>query len=65
LIRSAGTSTGVHDDLGLFDMVIGAQAIKRNGLPEDLAGAVSFLVSDEASFITGQTLLVDGGTARA
>jgi NAD(P)-dependent dehydrogenase (short-subunit alcohol dehydrogenase family) len=65
LIRSDGTSTGIHDDLGLFDMVVHEQAIKRTGMPEDLAGAVSFLVSDAASFVTGQTLLVDGGLARA
>jgi len=32
------------------------------GQPEDLAGAVYFLCSDEASWITGQTLVVDGGT---
>lgn len=65
LIRSDGTSTGIHDDLGLFDMVVHEQAIKRTGMPQDLAGVVSFLVSDAASFVTGQTLLVDGGLARA
>lgn len=65
LIRSHGTSTGVHDDLGLFDMVVHEQAVKRTGMPADLAGVVSFLVSDAASFVTGQTLLVDGGLARA
>jgi len=31
------------------------------GKPEDIAGAVDFLASDEASFITGQTLSVSGG----
>lgn len=31
------------------------------GLPEDIAGAVAFLASDEARFITGQNLAVDGG----
>ena len=65
LIRSDGTSTGIHDDLGLFDMVIHEQAIKRTGMPDDLAGVVSFLVSDAASFVTEQTLLVDDGLARA
>ena len=33
----------------------------RVGYPEDIAGAVAFLVSDDASYITGQVLYVDGG----
>lgn len=40
------------------------QAIRRNGDPSDLVGAISFLASDEASYITAQTLVVDGGLAR-
>ena len=38
-----------------------ANPIKRVGHPEDIAAAVAFLCSDEASYITGQTLYVDGG----
>ena len=38
-----------------------AFAYARMGRPEEVAAAVSFLASDEASFVTGTTLLVDGG----
>jgi len=35
--------------------------LKRPGLPSDLDGAIVFLSSDASSYVTGQTLLVDGG----
>jgi NAD(P)-dependent dehydrogenase (short-subunit alcohol dehydrogenase family) len=44
-----------------FDFVKSRQAVKRSGEPEDQAAALSFLVSDEAGFMSGQTMLVDGG----
>jgi NAD(P)-dependent dehydrogenase (short-subunit alcohol dehydrogenase family) len=47
-----------------FARVRDRQAIPRSGVPEDIAGAVAYLVSDDASFVTGQTLLVDGGESR-
>ena len=37
-------------------------AVNRMGSPEDIAGSVYFLCTPEASWITGQTLVVDGGT---
>ena len=40
------------------------QAIKRLGTPADIAGPVAFLTSDDARFVTGQTLVVDGGWLR-
>ena len=43
------------------DAVAAAYPMKRLGVPEDVAGAVSFLLSRDASWITGQTLVVDGG----
>ncbi len=42
----------------------GSIPLKRMGRPEDIAHAVLFLASDEASFITGQTIVVDGGQTR-
>jgi len=44
------------------DEVINRSPIRRMGLPEDLAGLIYFLTTDEASWITGQTFIVDGGT---
>ncbi len=41
---------------------IQSRAIPRSQYPEDIVGAVMFFLSDAASFITGQTLLVDGGS---
>ncbi|QIX25988.1 3-oxoacyl-ACP reductase FabG [Nocardioides sp. JQ2195] len=38
-----------------------ANPVRRVGFPEDIAAAAAFLASDEASYITGQTLYVDGG----
>jgi 3-oxoacyl-[acyl-carrier protein] reductase len=38
-----------------------ANPVKRVGYPEDIAAAVTFLSADESSYITGQTLYVDGG----
>lgn len=37
--------------------------LKRLGVPEDIAGAVSFLLSSDSSWITGQTLVIDGGVS--
>ena len=46
---------------GREDEVSAHYPLKRLGLPEDIAGAVTFLLSDQASWITGQTLVLDGG----
>lgn len=40
------------------------QAIKRVAEPDDVVGTVSFLTSDDAAFVTGQTIVVDGGLVR-
>lgn len=42
---------------------LSVQALQRRGVAEDVAGVVSFLVGPDSSFITGQTICVDGGWA--
>jgi len=41
---------------------VGDRALGRVQLPEDLAGAVAFFISTDSDFVTGQTLVVDGGS---
>lgn len=45
----------------LRDISIQARVIARDQRPEDVVGAVAFLASDDAAFMTGQTIVVDGG----
>ena len=45
------------------EMTRRTRAISRDEKPEDLVGAVSFLASEDAAFMTGQTMVVDGGSA--
>jgi 3-oxoacyl-[acyl-carrier protein] reductase len=44
------------------DLVLGMQAFKRLAQPDDIGGVVAFLASDEARWITGDTIHVDGGS---
>jgi 3-oxoacyl-[acyl-carrier protein] reductase len=46
---------------GMIDDIVAGLAIKRRGTPDDLVGMCLFLLSDEASWITGQIVNVDGG----
>ena len=45
----------------IADMSAHAQPVARGGQPEDIANAVAYLASEEASFMTGTHMLVDGG----
>jgi NAD(P)-dependent dehydrogenase (short-subunit alcohol dehydrogenase family) len=46
---------------GREDEVAATYPLRRLGVPEDVAGAVAFLCSPDAAWITGQTLVIDGG----
>jgi len=49
------------DELAAIDRFVEEQTVKRRGVPEDIAECIAYLVSPAASFITGQTVNVDGG----
>ena len=61
LTRTDTTVNGKPGEFGWFDMIREQQAIKRTETPEDLTGTLAFLASEDAAFITGQTIVVDGG----
>jgi NAD(P)-dependent dehydrogenase (short-subunit alcohol dehydrogenase family) len=52
-------ATALYEDRE--EEVAGSYPLRRLGVPEDVAGAVAFLLSDDASWITGQTVVLDGG----
>ena len=45
--------------------MIDATALRRIGQPEEVAAAIAFLASDDASYVTGQTINVCGGLSMA
>ncbi len=55
------TNKSMVDDPAIADWLQKRTSLGRWGLPEEIAGAVLFLVSDAASYVTGQTIAVDGG----
>ena len=63
-LRPGIIDTEIHNSSGIpgrVKMMRDAIPMKRVGQPEDIPGAVCFLASDDAAFITGQTLSVSGG----
>jgi len=58
-------ATKIHaDQEKLWNDVLAAQSLKRRGECEDVARAIAFFAGEDSRFVTGQTLLVDGGWMR-
>jgi 3-oxoacyl-[acyl-carrier protein] reductase len=57
-----GSVSGRLASPAVVEHIVQGQLIKRRGAPDDLVGTLLFLCSERSAFITGQTILVDGGT---
>jgi NAD(P)-dependent dehydrogenase (short-subunit alcohol dehydrogenase family) len=54
-------SAALFQDRTAYERIIGQTPLGRHGQPDDIGGAVVFLASDAATYVTGQVLIVDGG----
>lgn len=62
-VMTEGTSEFFGDKLDKATQIIAAgQSLQRNLQPDDLTGTILYLLDDGSKFVTGQTLMVDGGT---
>ena len=61
VIETPLTSERLRTNDWFRDTLVNGTPLGRVGQPEEIAAAAAFLCSDDASFITGQTLAVDGG----
>lgn len=63
-LTQTDTTLAMWEGTSLFADMAQQQAVKRPGVPGDLEAVVSFLASEEARWVTGQSIVVDGGLVR-
>jgi 3-oxoacyl-[acyl-carrier protein] reductase len=61
IIETALTKERLASNPWFVDAMVGGTPLGRTGQPEEIASAIAFLCSDDAGYITGHTLVVDGG----
>jgi NAD(P)-dependent dehydrogenase (short-subunit alcohol dehydrogenase family) len=54
-------SAALMQSRAIYEASVGRSALARHGVPDDLTGVALFLASDASTFVTGQTIVVDGG----
>jgi NAD(P)-dependent dehydrogenase (short-subunit alcohol dehydrogenase family) len=54
-------SSAFSDNTAIREAFVSATPLGRPGVPDDIAGVVAFLASEDARYISGQTIVVDGG----
>lgn len=62
LTRTPGILSSIPD--AVLDQIAGLQAIKRVAEPDDVVGTILFLTGEDSDFVTGQTIMADGGLTR-
>ncbi len=61
IIKTDFTSEAFNSHEGFEDMIAGAIALGRAGVPEDIGGVVAFLCTEDARWVTAQRIEVSGG----
>lgn len=53
----------LYEDEEIHEAALTRIPLRRLGMPDEISGVVAFLVSDDASYITGETIVASGGMA--